>query len=312
VNAHLSAFPFPFQDSHYRYSNNSIPLDPPVSFEITPSYLEEVDQKRKLLTESHERCFKAASHTLPAQWDVVELLLTQMAAFYPEHFQVDIRNESCFFHNRLTDEKLSFRLGDAASLPLAPLDFIGRHVQEDLIIMGQRDGALYLDAGQLCFPSNWSLYFNAGMSFQEIHSPIPRFSEQGLDDKIARFLMRIEAGKPWTRINWSLMAGNRLDTALETFDDWGKSRELVTPENAGELVHLRVEVQKLFRLTRSNSLLFTIHTKLLPLQELAQNKEWLARTHQVITELPAYIAEYKGIHAYKAAVIEYLRLQLER
>ncbi|WP_256942263.1 DUF3445 domain-containing protein [Bacillus sp. OV166] len=46
-----------------------------------------------------------------------------------------------------------------------PLDFIGRHVQEDIIFMMQRDGDLYLDAGQLCFPANWSLAFDLGLYF---------------------------------------------------------------------------------------------------------------------------------------------------
>src|SRR5262249_40922311 len=98
------------------------------------------------------------------------------------------------------------------------------------------------------------------MSFREIHHPIPGFKEEGLDGRILQFLLQLEAGNPWWRKNWSLMAGNRLDTSLETFDVWGKDRKKVTLENAGEFVHLRVEVQKLFRLPRSEGILFTIHT----------------------------------------------------
>lgn len=155
---------------------------------------------------------------------------------------------------------------------MEPLDFIGRHVQEDLIFMMERDGELYLDAGQLCFPANWSLAFNMGMSFKEIHGPIPGFKNEGLDQRIFTFLMRMEAGDPWVRRNWSLMAGDRLDTSFETYDEWGKGRRNVTRENVGKYVHVRVEVQKLYRLPGSRGLLFTIHTYLLQLEEFTKNE----------------------------------------
>ncbi|MEE6450954.1 heme-dependent oxidative N-demethylase subunit alpha family protein [Gottfriedia acidiceleris] len=63
-------------------------------------------------------------------------------------------------------------------------------------------------------------------------------------DRILRFLKNIEQGTPWNRKNWSLMAGKRLDTSLETLNQWGKERKKVTVDNVGNFVHLRVEVQK--------------------------------------------------------------------
>jgi dimethylamine monooxygenase subunit A len=124
--------------------------------------------------------------------------------------------------------------------------------------------------------------------------------------------MRLEAGTPWERLNWSLMAGDRLDTSLETFNRWGRLRKQVTSENAGELVHIRVEVQKLFRLPRTNSILFSIHTHLLPLEQLVTNIEWLQQFYDILSELPAHIIEYKGISTYKKAVLEYLEKQLQQ
>lgn len=112
------------------------------------------------------------------------------------------------------------------------------------------------------------------------------------------------------RRNWSLTAGNRLDTSLETFHRWGQDRKRVTLENAGELVHLRVEVQKLFRLPRSNGLLFTIHTHLLSLQDLAKNRLWAKQFHAVLQELPESIAGYKGLLLFKDTVLQYLEAEL--
>ena len=306
---YLDTFPFPLKEDVYRFSNNSAPLDPLIAVEVTARYSEELRLKRSLLTDHPERCYQSSPHTMLAQWEIMDLIVHHLSTSDPRHFSLEKEGDQWTFHNRRMGEKTSLTFGQTSSLPLEPLDFIGRHVQEDLILMVQRDGNLYLDAGQLCFPSNWSLAFDHGMSFKEIHRPIPGF--QGLDDRILQFLMRLEAGQPWGRRNWSLIAGNKLDTSLETFDQWGKARRQVTPENVGEWVHLRVEVQKLFRLPRSNGILFTIHTHLLPIGMLKEKPEWLQRFYSVLEELPDSIAEYKGVSLYRDTVIRYLKGLLE-
>lgn len=307
----VSRFPYPFSSDVYRYSNNSHLLDPPIAVEVTPEYAEEIALKRELLTNHHSRCYQSLPHTLPAQWEVVGIVLPQLAATYPADFSLDRTEDQWTFVNHKTSETTRFRFGDTSTLPLEPLDFVGRHVQEDLIVMGQRDNDLFLDAGQLCFPANWSLQFNLGMNFVEIHTPIPGFAADRLDEKIRNFIMRLDAGQPWVRRNWSLNAGHKLDSSLETFHLWGQKRKDVTAENAGELVHLRVEVQKLFRLPRTHCVLFTIHTHLLPLQELVTNREYLKQLYHILVELPDFIADYKGMKLFREQTIHYLHNLLQ-
>ncbi|MCG1021227.1 DUF3445 domain-containing protein [Sutcliffiella horikoshii] len=302
----LKRFPYPFKGDTYRYSNNSTLLTPPRSIEIAGAYQKEIKLKRSLLTEYHTRCFQSFPTTNKAQWEALELVMTHLTTYFPESFSLKVEGEKHIFTNHILNEKHEFIMGDDSTLPYEPLDFIGRHVQEDLILMMQRDGDLYLDAGQLCFPANWSLAFNHGLSFKNIHFPIPGFKEEGLDERILQFLLNLEAGNPWGRKNWSLMAGNRLDTSLETFHVWGKDRKKVTKENAGEFVHLRVEDQKLFRLPRSNAILFTIHTHLLSLENLIEIPEWRSQLYHILVELPAHITNYKGISLYKDKVLAYI------
>jgi dimethylamine monooxygenase subunit A len=306
----IEKFPYPFKSDVYRYSNNSIPLAQPCSIEITSSYKEEMQLKRSLLTNHPERVYQSLPHTMEGQWEVLALITEQLASNYPDQFELQKLGTQWTFHNKILNEKHSFMFGDESTLSFEPLKFIGMHVQEDLILMMQRDNDLFLDAGQLCFPANWSLAFDLGMSYKEIHKPIPGFKEEGLDDRILNFLLKLEAGNPWGRNNWSLMAGNRLDTSLETFDQWGKDRKKVTAENAGEFVHLRVEVQKLFRLPKSNGILFTIHTHLLSLEKLASNQQWFQQFYQILGELPDHIVDYKGISHYKEAVLEYMKARI--
>lgn len=307
----LKQFPYPFKNDVYRYSNNSTPMEQPLSIEITPTYKEEIELKRDLIEHYPERCFQSQPYTLKAQWEVIELVTDQLVSYYPDKFALEKNGRIWTFCNKITEEKQCFTFGDETTLPCEPLNFIGKHVQEDLILMMQRDGDLYLDAGQLCFPANWSLAFDIGMSFKEIHKPIPGFKQEGLDDRILKFIMQLEAGSPWWRKNWSLMAGNRLDTSLETFYEWGRDRKRVTKDNAGKLVHLRVEVQKLFRLPKSNAVLFTIHTHLMSLEKVATKREWAEQFYNILQELPAEIADYKGLKLFKETVIDYLIKSLD-
>ncbi|RXT04275.1 DUF3445 domain-containing protein [Ammoniphilus sp. CFH 90114] len=307
----LDSFPFPLRDDIYRFSNNSIPLVPPCSIDVTSTYVEEVKSKRDLLSSHPNRCYQSTPHTMTAQWEIVDLVAHHLATYFPDQFHLEKHGNRWTIGNEPLGERVSFTFGDSSTLPQEPLDFIGRHVQEDLILMMQRDGNLFLDAGQLCFPANWSLAFDLGMTFKEIHKPIPGFQDHGLDDRILNFLMRLEAGQPWGRRNWSMMAGSRLDTSLETFDEWGKARHQVTMENVGELVHLRVEVQKLFRLPRSHGIFFTIHSHMLPLHLLKHKPEWLQRFYLVLSELPHSIADYKGIGLYRNTAVEYLKRLLD-
>ncbi len=273
--------------------------------------MNEIKLKRSLLLNSPSHCYQALPTSFEGQWEIVELVLDHLIRYYPDYFEVHRGHEYWTIYNKLLKEEEQFSFGDLSSVLGKPLNFIGRHVQEDLIYMSQRDGDLFLDAGHLCFPSNWSLTFKLGMRFKEIHQPIPMFSGKSLDDRILRFLKNIEQGAPWARKNWSLMAGNRLDTSLETFDLWGKDRKEVSTENVGKFVHLRVEVQKLFRLPISNGLLFTIHTHLLPLEQLTLNKKWLEQFYKILCELPDFILDYKGISSYKKEVLTYLKNKLE-
>lgn len=302
MSSDLNRFPFPLEEDSFRYTNNSVPLEPPVCVDVTAEYKEEIKLKRLLLEQHPERCYRSLPHTYEAQREVVDLLTNELSREYPQFFTMERTKNKTLFQNRLTNDFESFN----RSHPQEPLNQIGRHVQEDLLLLTQRDGELYLDAGQLCFPSNWSLAFNIGMAFKIIHDPVPGLSRSRLLEKIRKFIMRIEPGKPWTRKNWSLTVDHQLNTPLETLTSWGKKRKEITSENAGDRIHLRVEVQKLFRLPATNSILFSIHTHLLPIRRLRENPEWLRRFQSVLHDIPSNVATYKGMGTYKKALLQYL------
>jgi len=107
-------------------------------------------------------------------------------------------------------------------------------------------------------------------------------------------------------LNWTMTINPRLDTSPENYNKWGKDRTTVTPENVGDKVHLRVELQALWRLPRSNAILFSIRGYLIKMRELVTVPKWGRRMHRVLGSLPQELVDYKGITRYRDTTLEWL------
>ena len=298
----IRRFPFPFGGDSYTYSVNLVPagqggrgaFDEHL-FDIDEHYATEVEERRRILAEDYGRRYLTLPHVMDAQWDFLEMGLTHLAADYPQHFTLSQDGDEWRWENRLLGITESFTFGDAATLPQEPLEWAGRQMQGDFCLLDQREGDLYLDAGLVTFPADWSLAFDLGMSFEEWHGPVPIAHERGVFTRAKKFLMNLQVDQPWQRFNWTFTVGPRLDTAPEIYHLWGRDKPTVTAENAGEKVYLRVEVQVLARLPRSHGVLFSIRTYMIRLDELATNPEWARRLRRVLASLPPEIVDYKGL-----------------
>ncbi len=74
----------------------------------------------------------------------------------------------------------------------------------------------------------------------------------------------------------------------------GDNEELVTKENVGQLMYLRVERQTLRRLPVSNTILFTIKTYMTKMEDVCRNDPSTAqRLAGAIRNWPPEMIEYK-------------------
>ncbi len=308
----IARFPFPFTGDSYEYTVNLVKAGhgSPGAFDehwfdVDEHYVAEMELRALVLAQDPDRCL-ALPDSEEHQWDVLEMIMERYSADYPEHFSLTRNGDAWTWENRLLGIVQAFTFGDSATLPLPPLEYITRQAQGDWVTMDQREGDLWMNAGMLTFPADWSLKFDLGMSFEEWHGPVPLAHEAGVFKRAKQFLQRIQPGEPWQRFNWTMTIGRRWDTSSETYDEWGPERTTITPENVGEKVHLRVEVQVLPRLPRSNGLLFLIRTYLISLDELVTNPAWARRLRRVLQSLPPEIADYKGLSRYRQTVIDHL------
>lgn len=308
----IARFPFPFPEDSYMYSVNLEPATPrePGSvfehwFDIDEHYRSEMAERARVLERDPDRCL-VMPHMQQAAWDTLEMLMTHLAADYPQWFELERDGNHWTWSNHVLDLRQSFVFGDPDTLPCEPLEYITRQVQGDFALLDQRDGNLWMDAGMVTCPADWSIKFDAGMNFTQWHSPVPMAHQLGVFERALKYLLNIQVDHPVRRLNWTMTVNPRLDTSSETFHEWGAERAQVTPENVARMVHLRVELQFMPRLPRSNALLFGIRTYLISLEELANNPAWACRLHRVLRDLPEAIADYKGLTLYRQTVVDWL------
>ena len=147
---------------------------------------------------------------------------------------------------------------DGVTVPLdhdAPLLTLGRLTQEDICLMQKRGDQHVLTGAVLCFPANWRLAEKAGRPLIDIHAPVEDY-----DDDVARRVQRlfdgVRAGRPLWRFN-------RLQYAdADLHQPWRRTTR-------AEARFVRSERQCVVRMPRSDAVVFSIHTFVVPIENAA-------------------------------------------
>ncbi|HEY1705819.1 MAG TPA: DUF3445 domain-containing protein [Trebonia sp.] len=347
VEPDTEGFPFPLVRDAYRYTANLSPVlvsgDGGTVLNAGREYEEFVAERARVLARVPDMLVRAP-HLLPAEWDTLLFLMRRLTAERPADFGLRTaegrteeghaepehaeagradagrggagrfgHGERVRWENRRLGMSLEFTIGDEDSLPCGPLEYIGRQVMEDLVLLDTRDGHLRADAGLVSFASSWSFPFVAGMAFQEIHTVVPR--AMGVFERAEAFLLRLPPGDVYQRVNWTFQPGRVLDRSMDSHARWKPDAERflrrvregdVGDAEFGAHVRLRVEVQHLVALETSGAVLFLIDTRFLRLADLARIPEWARRTVAVLEELPGDMASYKGLTDLRPRILAYL------
>jgi len=308
----IKRFPFPFHEDSYMYSVN---LEPHLSkhpgsvfehtFDVDEHYIAEMKDRAKVLASDPLRC-QSLPHMTLAGWDLLELIMVSKARDYPDMFELNREGGKWHWINKPLEIEQKFVFLDETTLPCGPLEYITRQAQGDFALLDQRDQNLWMDAGMITTQADWSLDFDIGMNFYEWHAPVPLAHEMGVFQRALKFLLNLQQGAPVRRLNWTMTVNPLLDTSPENYQKWGVQKTWLTPENLGEKQHLRVELQTLFRLPRSNAMAFPIRCYLIRLEDLASVPKWGRRLHRVLRDLPEELATYKGFSRNRPMIVDYL------
>ncbi len=272
-----------------------------------PHYAAEVALKRRLLTETPLEYFSGGTDLFAAQWEVLGLVLADLAAHHPA-FRLEQRGRRWQWHNKLLGEQETFVYGNPKSLSLEPLDWVGRQVQEDLVLVDANSDATFV-GGQLCFPNGWAIADRLGKPFMAVHERTPQTTMPSVHAG-GRLLSAMKPGKTLWRMSWNFKLTDQLDLSTK-YKPHYKAEVLallphLTPETIGQKVFIRVERQTLTRLSGSPHVLFGIHTYNSRLDEEAADPERARRILQVLQGTPEEVRRYKAILPLEDALTAYL------
>ena len=158
-----------------------------------------------------------------------------------------------------------------------------------------------LQAGLLAFPGHWRLADKMGKTLAAIHAPVPEFQEK-LNAHIDRFFANMQIGAISWRQNWSVQRDSRLfapmrEAALETS---------LSPQEAGQQIHIRIETQHFYKLPKSEAVIFAIRTSLAPLNFWQKRPEPIAALLEQIEKLGSDMLGYKAIEPLRPALQHWL------
>ena len=308
----IARFPFPFPEDSYMYSVNMEPHVPGAvgsvfehMFDVDEHYVSEMRDRAMVLRDDPLRC-QSLPHMELAGWDLLELIMENFARDYPQWFSLTKDGNRWHWINRPLQIEHSFTFMDISTLPCGPMEYITRQAQGDWTLQDQRDDDLWLEAGMVTTQADWSLDFDIGMRFHEWHAPVPLAHGMGVFDRALKFLLNLQLGAPVRRFNWTMTVDPLLDTSPETYPVWGPTRASLTPDTVGARMHLRVELQTLIRLPRSNAIVFPIRCYLIRFDELVLVAKWSRRLHRVVRDIPEALATYKGFARNRDMMTGYL------
>jgi dimethylamine monooxygenase subunit A len=282
----------PFLDGPWRLAMGIKALDLEEWVEIDEHFAVQLAERKRLLDDQRSAVLGELPESRPGQRELLKLLLDHLPRRFPEQFQrVDGRIE-----NRVTGERFVL-----AAWEDAPLELMGRLVQEDLCLMQRGDAGYRLVAAVLCFPAHWRLADKLGRPLQVIHEPVPGFGER-LADPVDRFFASIQVARPVWRVNWSLVDA---PTLFRPPEHRGNPRP-ISAEQASSELWLRVERQTLRRLPRSGDVVFGIHTCVDPLEDAIDSPQAAQALAARIREMPDPMARYKSILPIRAPLLAWL------
>jgi hypothetical protein len=322
---HISTFPWPFpQDKDsFQFTTNMIgagTIAPTAAGQwgenviwIEPDEYRTYIAERNAIIDLQPYEVAALPSAAHAVWDTALFLMERMSLEHPAYFRLHSDGDEMVWENDLLDIRQRFTYGDDSTLPGGPLEYIGRQTTDDLLILREHDGQLWLDAGVLL---TWSIRFTLGMSFDQLHHRTVGFVPPGVVERAQRFLMRLEPGEVTRRDSWIFNVGSRVTYVL----DPAVAAKLFPPAPAmpepddldeiGRRIHFRSEPQHLVRLPRTGHILYMINARLLSLEDLVSVPAWARQLLTILETLDPIVYKAKGLPGFNGAIENYLRHSL--
>ncbi|KAG6037111.1 hypothetical protein E4U41_005323 [Claviceps citrina] len=222
---------------------------------IDRDYLDRITLRRRLISQKGS----AVHGCLPrGHGSVSELYAYLLRDYLPVRYPTIFKPspDGCRCENLVTGKAFSL---EPPAAPTAALRVLGESVEEDMFLLhGTPEGHLCV-AFVCCFPFGFDPSAKFGNLLKDIHAPVPSYDMIGAS--MERFFCKLQVGRSVKRLNWTIQTHDQLyspgsHTPYETAEV--DPDESVDPDRT----FLRVELQTLTRLPKTQAVLFSFKTYL--------------------------------------------------
>lgn len=275
-------------------------------FQIDNNFSEYRKNKILCRNERLSKYYLKQNFSKERQQHLTKLIVESLLKDHPGIFQILGNRLSCLHTGDIIEftdqwELLSFHVNTTEEMDMMTpvtdaIDALALQVQEDITVTCRnQDRKDHLGLIHLCSPSHWAAEDKIGLSFHQIHSPIP-----GIDkiNKIADNMVEAMINKgPFVRFIWSFVTDKRLNHHTIAppgwnADEWkGRSFNLSQPEP----FYFRVERQVVYGMPLIDSSLFTIRISFINGQEIKNSPSWRAQLLGALKSMTPESRHYKGV-----------------
>ncbi|KAJ5908933.1 hypothetical protein N7495_001615 [Penicillium taxi] len=268
-------------------------------------YLDRLNERVPVMEKNPQWTIGVNEISAPA---ILELFKEVMIDHVPKHFPSMFRLDGDILTNLITQQ--TFDVERASKDPHLALRTLCRNVEEDFYLMcpdGQGDWRLqgYIS----CFPGGFDGPSRVGMSFRDIHLPVPHYEER-IANGVDKFVRRMKVdGQLVQRFNWSLQCDGK--------DLWRLDGNNFYPEKGHTLPNeakrididqswLRYERQTLKVLPETGAIVFCVRLYMTSLRDIVREGNGIELA-DAIDSMPEKLGLYKMRPFWEEDVMAFLR-----
>jgi hypothetical protein len=300
----------PYQGGAFRWRRGLRALDLADWIQIGPAYERDLAVKRDIVARHPSTVLSFVPGIEDEASEVLRALVHHLTKRWPQWF-TSIDGTITSHRTGETFELDGWR-DTATAGALHPLDIAGRLVQEDLVVLVERDEGLVVGGGSVCFPNRWNLSSKLGLRLVDVHAPVSRLNDE-LGGSVDTFFERLRPELGFWRLGWSVLDTGELYQPTDGTAPW--TEPLPTTDGAvvggdadwaGERLFLRVERETFRRFADTRCVLFTLRTYVRPLSHLATRPLDARRLADALQAMPDDVADYKKVAELTPAAVAWL------
>ncbi|KAI3323646.1 hypothetical protein HD806DRAFT_522245 [Xylariaceae sp. AK1471] len=266
-------------------------------------YLDRLDERIGTMENHPQWAIGVNDVSAPA---ILELFKEVMIKHVPNRFPTMFKLKGDTLTNLVTNK--TYNVEKASRDPRLALQTLCRNLEEDFYLMcPDGEGQWRLQGYISCFPGGFDGPSRIGMSFRDIHVPVPHYEER-IANGVDKFVRRMKVGQWIQRFNWSLQVDGKDLFRLDGNNYYPEKGHVLDESQPIDIDQcwLRYERQTLTVLEETKAIVFCVRLYMTSLRDIVAEGNGV-QLADAIDSMPEKLGDYKKRPFWAKDVMKFLR-----